>query len=100
MAAHHPRDRQAGRVRSGPGSRIRASTSAAESGLTAGERCREVLLKASSQPVSLTTPTEETPHGRLSSWVPDKSAHGRAKPGHGRGPHYRGGAEPRQQARE
>src|SRR5580658_7017401 len=38
----------------------RLEASAAESGLTVGEWCREVLLKASGQPAPLATPTEET----------------------------------------
>jgi hypothetical protein len=39
---------------------VRLEASAAESGLTVGEWCREVLLKASGQPAPLATPTEET----------------------------------------
>ncbi len=38
----------------------RLEASAAASGLTVGEWCREVLLKASGQPAPLATPTEET----------------------------------------
>ena len=38
----------------------RLEASAAESGLTVGEWCREVLLKASGHPAPLATPTEET----------------------------------------
>ena len=39
---------------------VRLEASAAESGLTVGEWCREVLLKASGQTAPLATPTEET----------------------------------------